>query len=173
MADDDVGLVAELLQVGRGVRHNVGAPHRCIELAARDMRLHSPRDRFWVGHCSHPGNLVRVGLAEEHHVMPTRRNQMPDDVQILTRKVLVDEQIFHTATLLGGGTVAVALCQRDRRLGAAGWPARAAAFGGTGLGAGLSAVGFAGAAGVARARAARGVASLGADIAAPRRWITI
>jgi hypothetical protein len=105
--------------------------------------------------------------------MPTRRNQMPDDVQILTRKVLVDEQIFHTATLLGGGTVAVALCQRDRRLGAAGLAARAAAFGGTGLGAGLSAAGFAGAAGVARARAARGVASLGADIAAPRRWMTI
>jgi hypothetical protein len=29
---------------------------------------------------------------------------MPDDMQILARKVLVNEQIFHAATLWGGGT---------------------------------------------------------------------
>ncbi len=103
MADDDVRLEAELLQIGGGVRDDVGASHGPVQFARRDVGFLRRAVGFGIRHLPHAGNLVRVGLGQEHHVMLSRRDQMSDDVQVLSGEVLVDEQVFHTATWQGGG----------------------------------------------------------------------
>ena len=118
MTDDDVRIETELLEIRSGAGDDVGTPHRGIEFARCDMRIRRRSVRLWIGYRSHARYLVRVRLAEEHHVVLPRCDQMPDDMQVLSREILVNEQIFHAATLQGEAAVA------DRRM-SAGPPAAA------------------------------------------------
>ena len=67
------GVEAELLQVGRRMRHDLRAPHRRIEFARRDMRLCAPRPSAWrYGTLRTPGDPVGVRLGDEYHVVLLR-----------------------------------------------------------------------------------------------------
>jgi hypothetical protein len=43
--------------------------------------------------------LIAVRFGDEHHIMPLLLRQVSDDMQELSRKVLMDEQIFHAVIL--------------------------------------------------------------------------
>ena len=95
MANDDIGREPKLLQVCRRMGNDVSTPERRIEFARRDMNLCRRTRRFGVRHYAYALDPVCIRLADEHDVMLLRPDEVPDDMQILAGKVLMDEQKLH------------------------------------------------------------------------------
>ena len=77
MANDDIGLEAELLQSGSPVcAYDLRTPHRRVQFARRDMRFRRRTlsgSRIW--NCSHAGVPIGVWLGDEHQVMLFGRDE--------------------------------------------------------------------------------------------------
>ena len=93
VADDDVWLEAEALQVARGLGDHLGAQHGELELLCGRMGAGRHAPRQLVEDAAHAGQHVAVRLADEHHLVLALPREVADQVQELAREVLVDEQI--------------------------------------------------------------------------------
>ena len=88
---DDVGLIAQRFDLPGRPLHRFRPGHRQFELAGMDMnRLFRPR-RHFVDDPAHAGDEIGILLANEHDVVRIGGEQVPDDVQKLPGKVLVDK----------------------------------------------------------------------------------
>ena len=90
MADDDVGLEAELLQPEPRAGHDFRAARGHLEFPGDPVRVRAGRVGFAIGKLPDSGDLVRVGFRQEHDLMRPRRDEVPDDMQELSGEVLVD-----------------------------------------------------------------------------------
>jgi hypothetical protein len=69
--------------------------HGRIQFARRHMRLPRGPRRLAIRNLPHAINSDGMSLADEHDFVPPGGAEVTDDMQELSRKILVDKQVTH------------------------------------------------------------------------------
>jgi hypothetical protein len=84
-----------MLQPQRRAAYRIRAPHAVVELTRREMRFGDVHGRAGIRDLPDAGDLVWVRLRDEQHFVPVIAYQVPDDMEELSRVVLMDEKELH------------------------------------------------------------------------------
>ena len=100
VADDDVRRESQSLQAGGRGSDHFGAPHTQFEFTNRPVGALSRSRRLVVWHLPDAVDEILVRFSNKYDLMPALGDEVTNDVQELTRKVLVNEQKLHLNPLL-------------------------------------------------------------------------